>query len=46
MESECKDITCYFHGGEGIGCMTSGPCIYEPDEPELVTKEENLLPVE
>jgi len=28
---ECKDIMCYFHGGEGMGCMTSGPCIYEEE---------------
>lgn len=28
-EPECQDLGCYFHGGKGMGCMSSGKCVYE-----------------
>jgi hypothetical protein len=33
-QPECKDLSCYYHGGKGVGCMTDGPCIYEPETEE------------
>ena len=33
-EEKCKDTKCYFYA-EPYGCMTDGPCVYEPDEYEL-----------
>lgn len=26
----CNETGCYYHGSQG--CMTSGPCIFEPEE--------------
>lgn len=31
ISPECKEYDCYYYGS-GQGCMTSGKCIYEPEE--------------
>ena len=30
-EEKCTDTKCYYFG-QGQGCMTSGKCVYEPEE--------------